>query len=145
MKLDRLGASEWPAVDTGAPGRETWVMLNPGASRQRLARALNIAYMDALLSESTLAHRLDPLFGSRLIDPASLIGDLSVRSRRRALSLVLARATRSSRWLWRRQSLERSAPPILLALDWLDRPSPRVRHRAHSRHRFSPACPSAIP
>lgn len=94
-------------------------MLNPGAARQRLARALNVAYGDGLLSESTLAHRLDLLLGSRLIDPSSLIGDLSVRSPRCALSRVLARAARSSRRLWRRQSLERSAPPIILALDWL--------------------------
>ena len=47
--------------------------------RQRLARILNTAYAEGLLSERTLAHRLDALFAGELIDPARLVGDLTRR------------------------------------------------------------------
>ncbi len=55
-------------------------MFGPGASRRRIARVLNTAYADELLSEETFAHRLDQALGERLIDPLGLIGDLSLRS-----------------------------------------------------------------
>ncbi len=58
-------------------------MLQPGTLRQQLARALNTAYADGLLSESTLVHRLDVLFKSQLIDPTGLVGDLTRRVPRR--------------------------------------------------------------
>ncbi len=58
-------------------------MLQPGTLRQQLARALNTAYADGLLSERTLVHRLDVLFGSQLIDPTGLVGDLTRRVPRR--------------------------------------------------------------
>lgn len=76
-------------------------MLGPGDRRHRLARTLNGAYAEGLLSERTLAHRLDLLLASRVIDPVKLVGDLTRRVPRR-------RGRRRSR----------DAGGILLALDW---------------------------
>ncbi|HEY2258806.1 MAG TPA: FHA domain-containing protein [Solirubrobacteraceae bacterium] len=92
--------------------------MSPGVSRHRLARILNTAYGDGLLSESTLAHRLDLLFGGRLIDPAGLVGDLTVRAPRRTVSSVLTGTLAAARE--RLSSLRRGDPPwpTLLALDW---------------------------
>jgi len=83
-----------------------------------MARALNTAYGDGLLSEHTLAHRLDLLLGSRLVEPARLIGDLAVRSPRRALAGSVARAVESVRQLWRGADWGAAGPAALLALDW---------------------------
>jgi hypothetical protein len=44
--------------------RETDRVIRPGASRQRLACTLNTAYAHGLLSQKTLVHRLDLLFGT---------------------------------------------------------------------------------
>ena len=92
-------------------------MLEPAAYRHRLARTLNTAYAEGLLSERTLAHRLDTLFASALIDPAGLVGDLSRRGPRRRVGRRLAAAVTS---LARRSTrgAVASEPPILLALDW---------------------------
>lgn len=88
-------------------------MPSPGGLRERIAATLNAAYGDGLLSDSTLAYRLDVLFDSRIVDPASLIGDLTIRSpetlRSRALSHAVAFARR---WL------SGVGAPSLLALDW---------------------------
>ena len=46
---------------------------------------LNTAYADGLLSANTLSHRLDQLYGSLLLDPEPLIGDLSQRTSHRGL------------------------------------------------------------
>jgi FHA domain len=84
-------------------------MLAAGSSRQRLARTLNAAYTDGLLSEGTFAHRLDLLLRSPVVDPVSVVGDLSFRRRRGAF----ARTIDTMRGLVR-------APPAapVLALDW---------------------------
>ena len=76
-------------------------MLGSGARRHRLARTLNAAYAEGLLSEETLAHRLDVLFASAVIDPVRLVGDLTRRVPRR-----------------RRGHGRRDEKAILLALDW---------------------------
>jgi FHA domain len=90
-------------------------VVTPGQSRQQLARALNAAYADGLLSEHTLLRRLDLLFGSRLIDPGQLVGDLTVRARRPLPPTRLVRAARTRLY----QLLSRQGrPPMLLALDW---------------------------
>ena len=52
-------------------------MLRPGTSQRRLARALNAAYAEGLVSEETFQHRLDLLLGGRLVDPVALVGDLT--------------------------------------------------------------------
>jgi hypothetical protein len=87
----------------------------PGQSRQQLARTLNAAYADGLLSEHTLVRRLDLLFGSRLIDPKQLIGDLSLRATGPAPRMRLLRAIRARLYEWLRPP---QRPPMLLALDW---------------------------
>ena len=74
-------------------------MLGAGGRRHRLARILNAAYAEGLLSEGTLAHRLDLLFASDVIDPVRLVGDLTRR-------------------VPRRPRRRRKDGGVLLALDW---------------------------
>jgi hypothetical protein len=67
------------------------------------------------MSEATLSHRLDVVLSSRLIDPASLVGDLMRRVARPSWLLRLRH--------WFRQAIrDLRAParvlPTLLALDW---------------------------
>ncbi|MBV9819562.1 MAG: FHA domain-containing protein [Solirubrobacterales bacterium] len=84
-------------------------MLGPGASRQRLAAVLNAAYGDGLLSDATLAHRLDELLRSRVLDPQRLVGDLTVRRPQQALARITRRLAREA---WP------GGCEVLLALDW---------------------------
>lgn len=94
-------------------------MLGPGARRHRLARTLNAAYAEGLLSDRTLAHRLDALFAGGLIDPAGLVGDLTRRRTRRPRGeSILATATSLLRRLWGGAPATSEDPRILLALDW---------------------------
>lgn len=86
-------------------------MLRPGGSRRQLARVLNAAYDDGLLSEDTLSTRLGQLFTRRVIDPKRLIGDLSARRSGRRLRSKLA-------GLRRRPAAEPEDRAALLALDW---------------------------
>ncbi len=87
----------------------------PGGLRQRIAATLNAAYGEGLLSENTLAHRLDLLLDSHVIDPSRLIGDLTIRSRETSLSGVVDHVLRFVRsWLHGGTY----PPPNLLALDW---------------------------
>jgi hypothetical protein len=82
---------------------------------------LNEAFSEGLLSEQTLSHRLELLFGSRLIEPHGVVGDLALRTPSRRLGPA------ASAWwvgairerlaeLLRRRSPE--PPGIVLALDW---------------------------
>jgi hypothetical protein len=89
-----------------------------GESRRRMAQMLNAAYGDGLLSDQTLAHRLDLLFGSALIEPAGLVGDLTVRSHGRALSDTVLRAVRRLAALVAPPDPAAPVAPALLALDW---------------------------
>jgi hypothetical protein len=54
-------------VDNRHPSRETVPMKGHGSFRDRIARTLNTAYGDGLLSEHTLAQRLDVLCGSHVM------------------------------------------------------------------------------
>jgi hypothetical protein len=90
-------------------------MLAPGASRDRLERTLNAAYGDGLLSQSTFMYRIDLLLGDRLVDPAKLVGDLTVRGRRHGIRSLIALAVESARDRLRGPAV---AEPPLLALDW---------------------------
>jgi FHA domain len=94
-------------------------VLGPGARRHRLARILNAAYAEGLLSDRTLAHRLDLLFAGELIDPARLVGDLTRRASRRSLRESVGHAVAALR---SRYGVDGGAssdePGILLALDW---------------------------
>lgn len=87
------------------------VMLRSGERRHRLARTLNAAYGEGLLSETTLAHRLELLFGSRLIDPQRVIGDLSFRAPFALWARLVQRVRRGL-------PVRSARPSRLLALDW---------------------------
>jgi FHA domain len=106
-------------MDTALRLRDTFWVLGPGARRHRLARTLNAAYAEGLLSERTLAHRLDALFAGGLIDPARLVGDLTRRRTRPPFrDSVLAAVTSLLRELRGAASATPDEPGILLALDW---------------------------
>lgn len=109
-------------------------MLRPGASREQLARTLNAAYADGLLSEKTLSYRLEELFGSALVDPVRLIGDLFRRGGGgRRSTLLDAWTTRLSTLrntiVGKRRVADR---PIILALDWTGLQEQLVVGRHHS-------------
>jgi hypothetical protein len=90
-------------------------MLRAGELRHRLARTLNAAYGDGLLSDATLAHRLDLLFSSTVVDPSRVTGDLTFRTPRSMAGETLARVRAS----WRRVlGWNPAAPARLLGLDW---------------------------
>jgi hypothetical protein len=88
-------------------------MLPPGSHRQHLARRLNDAYAEGVLSEKTLVHRLELLFKRPLVDPASVVGDLPKRRARGVMAVALERSKVAAR-----QIAARRSPPVLLALDW---------------------------
>lgn len=88
-------------------------MIRSGESRRQIARTLKRAYASGLLSQETFTIRTEDLLSRRLIDPGSLIGDLSFR----ALSgwratLAELRADWATWWADRRGERE-----LLLALD----------------------------
>ena len=102
-------------MDNHAGRRKNGVMPRGGELRHRLARTLNAAYGDGLLSEATLAHRLDLLLASSVVEPARVTGDLTFRTPGSAVSATLARARAS----WRRVlGWGGDDPARLLALDW---------------------------
>jgi pSer/pThr/pTyr-binding forkhead associated (FHA) protein len=90
-------------------------MLRPGDARLRMERTLNAAYGDGLLSQQTLVQRLDLLFRSEVVDPAGLVGDLTLRRPRRARPGLRERALARLRQIVDRPE---ATPPPLLALDW---------------------------
>jgi hypothetical protein len=106
-------------MDSRGSLRETDWVLRPGASRQRLARTLNTAYAHGLLSQKTLIHRLDLLFGSRLIDPAGLVGDLTRRVPRRPWPTAILEPLRALARAVKGTAIpDFAGPSTLLALDW---------------------------
>lgn len=109
-------------------------MVAPGSRRHHLSTALTTAYGDGLLSEATLAYRMDLLLGSGLVEPERLVGDLSVRVARgglaagaRRLVADWAQALRRGRGIARQTS---DPPTPLLALDWTGRTSELTLGRA---------------
>jgi hypothetical protein len=106
-------------VDSRARVRDTLHVLGPGARRHRLARILNAAYAEGLLSDRTLAHRLDVLFAGELIDPAGLVGDLTRRAPRRSLGEHVGHMVAALRNRYEVGAGASSVHAgILLALDW---------------------------
>ncbi len=79
-----------------------------------MERTLNAAYGDGLLSQQTLVQRLELLFGSELVDPAGLVGDLTLRPPRRPPPPW----ERAAAWLRRWIDRPGGVPPAVLALDW---------------------------
>jgi FHA domain len=94
-------------------------VLAPGTFRNRIARTLNTAYADGLLSEDTFSLRVEQLFAGRVIDSSRLIGDLSLRDHRRSWRRWFDEAvdatvgTITARW-----PRSREQRVMLLALDW---------------------------
>lgn len=86
-------------------------MIRHGESRREIARTLNDAYADGLLSQETFTGRIEDLLKRRVIDPRSLIGDLSFRAR----GTWPSRMVEAWHAVWARHS---AAPERLLALDW---------------------------
>ena len=83
------------------------------AVRDEIDFTLRAAYAEGLISSGTLAHRLDELLGSRLIDRRRLIGDLSLRGarRREPIAALLTRVRAALR-------PQRPQPDLVLTLDW---------------------------
>jgi hypothetical protein len=108
-------------VDNGGRERDTERMLRPSDARRRMEQTLNAAYGDGLLSHQTLVQRLDLLFGSELVDPAGLVGDLTLRRppcRRPPLSAAWERLIVLLRRAAARDRPRPKEPAALLALDW---------------------------
>jgi hypothetical protein len=94
-------------------------VLSAGNSRREIARTLNAAYANGLLSEDTFLHRVDQLLAATVIDPARLVGDLNLRSPRSAwLSRAASAMTRRIDRITRAADPSPPPPPRLLALDW---------------------------
>jgi FHA domain len=111
-----------------ATSKNRWVFV-AGAHRGRLVRTLNAAYGDGLISEQTLARRLDEVLGSRLIDDRRLVGDLRLRPRRGSAGERLARGLASIRERVH-GLLAEPRPATLLALDWSGEPRELIVGRA---------------
>jgi hypothetical protein len=94
-------------------------VLVAGTSRGRIARTLNAAYADGLLSEDTFLHRVDQLLGATIIEPAGLVGDLNLRSPRGAwLAKAASAITGAVDRITMSSDPGSTEPPALLALDW---------------------------
>lgn len=93
-------------------------MVRAGAARSELARALASAYGAGLLSELTLAHRLDQLLSARLLEPRRLVGDLALPRAPDPAHAAIRRAREAARGLLGGGSRAAGEGTLLLALDW---------------------------
>jgi hypothetical protein len=90
-----------------------------GTSQKQIARTLNAAYASGLMSEDTFMRRTDQLLGGGVIDPARLVGDLTLRRARRARLADIAAGIVGA--VGRLTGSSGTASPeasTLLALDW---------------------------
>lgn len=90
--------------------RDTCPVRGPGTSCQKLASVLQAAYADGLLSEQTLAHRLDALLAAKMVEPSRLVGDLPIQWERWSAWIA-----KLARLIHLRQTND---VETLLALDW---------------------------
>ena len=94
-------------------------MFVAGTSRRQIARRLNAAYANGLLSEDTFSRRTDQLLAGGMIEPSRLIGDLSFRDRPARLAGAAAMiAGLIGRVTGRAETTDFGGSPALLALDW---------------------------
>jgi hypothetical protein len=93
-------------------------MIHAGTSQQRIARTLNVAYANGLLSHDTFVRRTDTLLSGGVIDPGAIVGDLAFRRESARLERFQAAISRMvSRVLGSAQARSAQEAP-LLALDW---------------------------
>jgi FHA domain-containing protein/uncharacterized protein DUF1707 len=104
-------------MDSASVTGENPGVLGHGASRRQIARVLNAAYADGLLSEDTFTQRLDQALGARLVDPVRLIGDLTVRAPQ-SWRARLNRTLNGVSALLTAPGSKRVRRDFLLALDW---------------------------
>jgi len=106
------------SLDTPSRVRETSWVFGAGTSQSQIARVLNAAYANGLLSQDTFLRRTDQLLAGGGVDPVGLVGDLKLRHKRAPLAdaaasiaSLIGRVARPS---------VADAPPVcaLLALDW---------------------------
>lgn len=106
-------------MDRRTAGRNNDLVSRAGALRRQLARTLNAAYADGLLSQDTFVRRVDQVLKAQLIDPFRIIGDLNLRRPGRTSPIDLAGAIIST---LRRTRIARDpaheGQHLLLALDW---------------------------
>jgi hypothetical protein len=105
-------------MDTRSTARKNPFMVRPGASRRQIARTLQAAYADGLLSEDTFVQRLDRVLQDRLIDPLRLIGDLSLRTSAGGLRSRLTAAMNTLIGRFGDPDGRSHSDWTLLALDW---------------------------
>jgi hypothetical protein len=90
-------------------------MFVPGQSRQQLQHTLNTAYASGLLSDDTFIARVDQL-AAPMIDPARIIGDISLRPGRRPWPARFGETVRLR--VERVLDSWHGTESTLLALDW---------------------------
>jgi hypothetical protein len=95
---------------------------------------LNAAYANGLMSEDTFLYRTDQLLGGGVIDPARLVGDLSLRrgvGRGARLADLKATISRAAGRIAGAAQPEPQRAAVLLALDWSGAQSEMLigRHR----------------
>jgi DNA-binding Lrp family transcriptional regulator len=111
--------------------RLLWVLV-PGTSQRRIARSLNAAYANGLLSEDTFLRRIDQLLEGGVIDPARLVGDLNLRGTYGVrLPDVAAAFTRGIARITKSSDAGRRRSRTLLALDWSGARSEMLIGRHH--------------
>ncbi|MBV8431621.1 MAG: FHA domain-containing protein [Solirubrobacterales bacterium] len=114
-------------MDSARSGRENQPVIRPGESRRQIARTLNTAYANGLLSQDTFTIRIEHLLRRRLIDPRWLIGDLSFRAQS-GWRATLAEL----QGVWAAWRADRGGErEVLLALDWSGEPGELLIGRHH--------------
>lgn len=108
-------------------------MAAAAASRHRLERILRTAYAEGLISQRTLAIRLERVLGARLLDPDRLVGDLYLRTGEEGLRERISRSmtTVVGRFGERFAGGHEARVP-LLALDWTAEPQELIIGRSSS-------------
>ncbi len=107
-------------------------MRRPGSSRRQIARMLNAAYADGLISHDTFVRRLDGALATGLVDPRRLVGDLSFPAAGRTWVNALASRLRTIIERPRQFGTLDDAETVLLALDWSGAGTELVIGRHHA-------------
>ncbi len=120
-------------LDTLAAAGHNRAMGMGGAIRARLSSTLATAYGRGLLSEHTLAMRLDVLLREPLVDPDGLVGDLALRRPEDTVWGRVAQTVSLVRERVATRLADDAGPvPLLLALDWSGLPSELLLGRSSS-------------